>query len=323
MTMRAAVYDRYGPPDVVRVRQIARPSPGKGDLLVRVRAATVSAGDWRLRTMDVPSGFKTISRLMFGVFKPRNGILGSDMAGEVAEVGTEATGFRPGDTVFASAMRTHAEFATVKADGAVVKAPAGVSMETAAALPFGGGTALIFLRDKAKVKAGDKVLVVGASGSVGSAAVQLAKHFGAEVTGVCSAQNADMVRSIGADHVIDYRSEDFTKNGRRYDIIVDTAGTASYPRAAGSLAKGGRLVQVVGGIGAMMGTPAAAKKAGHTTIAGVATPTKEHLQFLVDLVQAGRFKPLIEKTYVLDDIAVAHARVESKHKKGNLVVTMG
>jgi NADPH:quinone reductase-like Zn-dependent oxidoreductase len=252
--MKAATYSRYGGPEVIVFSEVPKPVPAQGEILVRIHATTVTSADWRARSLIMPRGFGPFARPVFGFSGPRQPILGSEMSGVVESVGAGVTRFSPGDAVVAFpdfSMGCHAEYRTMKADGPVAGKPKGLSFEDAAALFFGGTTALTFLR-KANVRSGDRVLVVGASGAVGSAAVQLARHFGAEVTGVTSAKNAELVRSIGAKRTIDYAREDFATAGQAWDIILDAAGTAPYRRSRTALAAGGRLAIVLGSLGDLL-----------------------------------------------------------------------
>ena len=240
--MKAIVYRRYGPPNVLELTEVAKPMPGVNEVLIKIHAATVTSGDWRARSLEMPPGFGFIGRLVFGIFGPRKPILGSELAGEIAAADNGVTKFKAGDQVFAfsgAGLGCHAEYRTMPEDGAIALKPANVIYEQAAAIPFGGTTALHFLRDKGKIQSGERVLVNGASGAVGSAAVQLAKHFGAAVTGVCSTANLKLVTSIGADKVIDYTNEDFTKNGETYDIILNTNGVVSFSQCEHSLKRAG------------------------------------------------------------------------------------
>ncbi|MBF8247584.1 MAG: NAD(P)-dependent alcohol dehydrogenase, partial [Bacteroidetes bacterium] len=246
--MRAIIYERYGGPDVLELKEVAKPTPKDNEVLIRIHATTVTTGDWRARSLNVPAGFGLMSRLFFGVSRPRQPILGTELAGKIESVGKDVTKFKVGDQVFAfsgAGMGCHAEYKCMPQDGPVALKPANLTYDEAAALSFGGTTALNFFR-RGKLQRGEKVLINGASGGVGTAAVQLAKHFGADVTGVCSTANVELVRSLGASHVIDYTKEDFTKNGEAYDVIVDTVGTAPFSRSKGSLKEKGRLLLVLG-----------------------------------------------------------------------------
>ena len=323
--MKAAVHTKYGPPDVVSIQDVASPTPGDHDVLIKVYATTVSSGDWRARSLEMPAGMGWIGRLVFGITGPRNQILGTELAGVIEAVGEQVTKFAAGDAVIAypgGKMRGHAEYIVLPQDAAIAPKPANLSFEAAAAVAFGGDTALDFLRDKGGIEPGETVLVVGASGCTGSAAVQLAKYFGAHVTGICSAANLELVASLGADVVIDYSREDFTKNGRQYDIIVDTTATAPWARVRNSLTPSGRLLVISGSLGDMLRAVFVSRKNGRKLAVGVANGSAENLRFLVDLVEAGHFKPLIERSYPLDQIAAAHAHVDTGRKKGSVVISV-
>jgi NADPH:quinone reductase-like Zn-dependent oxidoreductase len=322
--MKAAIYQRYGSPDVVELKEFPKPAPKDHEVLIRVHATTVTSGDWRARTLNVPKGFGLISRLFFGVTKPRQPILGTELAGEIESVGRAVSAFKVGDQVFAfsgASMGCHAEYRCMPEDGALAPKPASLSYEEAAALSFGGTTALDFLR-RGKIQKGEKLLINGASGGVGTAAVQLAKHFGAEVTAVCSTANLDLVRSIGADRVIDYTKEDFTQNGETYDMIMDTTGTAPFSRSRGSLKEGGRLLLVLATLRDMLEIPWTSLTSGKKVISGPASERKEDLRFLARLAVSREFKPVIDRRYPFERIVDAHRYVESGHKRGNVVVTL-
>jgi NADPH:quinone reductase-like Zn-dependent oxidoreductase len=322
--MKAAVYHKYGPPDVVAIEEVETPTPGDNDVLVKVRATTVTTGDARMRAFRMPRGFGLPGRLGLGILAPRNTVLGMDFAGDVAAVGRNVTTFKVGDAVFGAAGRCHAEFVVVRHTASIALKPAVISYDEAAAAPFGGVTALVFLNDWAGVRPGDSVLVIGASGAVGSAAVQIARDAGAEVTGVCSAANADLVRSLGARATIDYAREDFTQNGATYDIIMDTVRATSFARAQGALKAGGRYLALVTSLSELLFLPAWTKMTGtKRAIAGVAVANGEKIRALAQLLETGRFKPVIGARYPLERIAEAHAAVDSGHKRGNLVVTLG
>lgn len=324
--MKAIIATGYGSPDVLQLQEVEKPEPKDNEVLIKVHATAVNSGDWRIRSLDVPTGFGIFVRLAFGFSRPRQPILGVVLAGTVEAAGKDVTAFRAGDEVFAmdgAKMGCHAEYKVMPEDGAIAFKPANLSFEEAAAIPFGGTTALDYLREKAKVKRGDKVLINGASGAVGIAAVQLAKYFGAEVTGVCSTANVDFVKSFGADKVIDYKKEDFTQNGETYDIIMDTVGNAPFSRSGNSLKEGGRLLAVVADMPEMIKAPWVALTSGKKVIAGTAQERAEDLRFLAELAEAGRFKPAIGHRYRFEDMAEAHRQVDTGHKRGNVVVTVG
>jgi NADPH:quinone reductase-like Zn-dependent oxidoreductase len=321
--MRAVVYENYGPPEVLRFREVDKPRPKDREILIRNHATTVTSGDWRLRSLTVPAGFGPIIRLAVGVSKPRQPILGSELCGLVVSVGGSVTRFHPGDLVFAfpdTALGCHAEYVCIPEDGAVARKPATLSDAEAAALCFGGTTALAFLR-RAQLSRGERVLIHGASGAVGTAAVQLARHFGAEVTAVCSGRNGELVRSLGASHVIDYTRHDFTTNGERYDVILDTVGTAPFARSKGSLKQGGRLGLIVAGLAQMLQAPWLSLTSGKTVLAAPVTSKPQDLHFLADLAEAGAYKPVIDRCYPFEQIVEAHRYVDSGHKRGNVVIT--
>jgi NADPH:quinone reductase-like Zn-dependent oxidoreductase len=322
--VKAAVYERYGPPEVVELKEVEKPSPKNDEVSIKVHATTVTSGDWRVRSLELPPGFGFMGRLAFGISKPRQPILGTELAGEIESVGRNVKTFHAGEQVIAftgARMGCHAEYVCVREDRAIVPKPAKLGYEEAAALSFGGTTALHFFR-RAKLSRGERVLVNGASGGVGTAAIQLAKHFGADVTGVCSASNLELVRSLGASHVIDYTSEDFTTNGETYDVIVDTAGTAPFSRCGSSLKAGGRLLQVLGGLGDLLAAPWVSLTSNKKVIAGPAPERVEDLRYLVKLAETGELKPVIDRVYPFSQIVEAHRRVDSGRKRGNVVVTL-
>ena len=319
--MKAAMVLRYGPPDVVRIVDIPQPVPGPDDILVRVRAATVSSADMRLRSARFPRGMAMMGRLAIGLTGPRRPVLGTDLAGQVVAVGAAVTGWQVGDAVVAfmgGALGGHAEYRVLGPKTARVAKPERLDWAQAAALSFGGTTALYFLRDRAAVRAGERVLIVGASGAVGLAAVQLALGWGALVTGVCSAANAALVTGMGAE-VIDYAVADWARAGRRWDVVVDTTGTVGVAQARGSLVPGGRLCLVAADLPQMLGGPLAR---GIRVITGVAPERAEDLATLAALAQAGTFRPHVSARFALAQIAAAHALVDSGHKIGNVVVEM-
>ena len=322
--MKAVVYKKYGPPEVLQLTEVEKPTPGHNEVLIKTYATTVTSADWRVRSLNVPVGFGFISRLFFGVARPRQPILGMEIAGEIESVGKDVSQFKVGDRVFAlsdTSMGCYAEYKCMPADGAVALKPPNLTYDEAAALPFGGTTALDFFR-RGKLRSGESVLVNGASGAVGTAAVQLARYFGADVAGVCSSANVEWVRSLGASHVIDYTKEDFTQNGETYDVIVDTAGTAPYSRSKASLKAGGRLLMVLGGLPDMLQVPWVSMTSSKKVIAGPAAGRPEDLRFLAGLAETGAFKPVIDRRYRFEQIAEAHRYVDTGRKKGNVIITL-
>jgi NADPH:quinone reductase-like Zn-dependent oxidoreductase len=316
--MKAAVCERYGRPEVVRIKEVPTPVPARGEVLVRAAASTVNSGDARLRAMRVPRGLGLPVRLTSGITKPRQPIFGFDVAGRVEAVGDDVTGFQPGDRVVASRgfdLRCHAELVAVDEHGAIAKIPEELGDDAAVSLCFGGGTALAFFR-LGKLAAGETVLVNGASGAVGTMAVQLAKHLGAEVTAVCSAANADLVGGLGADHVIDYAAEDFTGGGRRYDVIMDNHGNAPYSRVKGSLAPGGRFLMVIGDLWPMI-----AAKGRRAVVSGSPAFDADDYRTLLSLAARGELKPVIDSVRPFEQIVEAHRRVDGGHKVGSVVLT--
>ncbi len=322
--MKAIVYERYGPPEVLRLQEVPGPTPGDGEVLIEVRATTATSGDARLRAMNVPAGFGLMGRLALGVFAPRRRILGMELAGVIVATGRKVTRWQVGTAVFAmtgGSMGAYAELRALPEDGAIVEKPANLTFEEAAALSFGGHTALDFFR-RGKLAKGERLLVNGASGAVGTAAVQLAKHLGAHVTAVCSAANLQLVRSLGADAVIDYRQDDFATSGERYDLIMDTAGTAPFARSKGSLKPGGRLLLVLAGLPDILGALLASAVTDKKVVAGPAGERVEDLRLLADLAEQGKYRPIIDRVFPLERMAEAHALVDSGHKRGNVVVSV-
>jgi NADPH:quinone reductase-like Zn-dependent oxidoreductase len=306
---------------VIEMTEVARPVPAPGEIVVRVGAAGVTTADWRLRAAAFPGVVSQVAgRLMFGLVRPRRTVLGSDFAGTVVETGTGVTAFAPGDRVFGfSGGGAHAEYVKIRADGAVLETPAGLSDAEAAALPFGGLAAQEFLERFAKVRAGERALIVGASGGVGVHAVQIAKALGADVTAVASGQRADLVRSLGADAFIDYRERDPRGLDGPFDVIFDTVGALAYPDAAGMLARGGRFVPLNFGL-ADAGHIRRARRNGHQVILRVNGDSKEGLRRLAHLVEQGLLRPVIDRVYPFAAIRDAYAHVESRSRKGAVIL---
>lgn len=322
--MRAAVYRSFGGPEVVRVEELPNPVPGAGEVLVRVQASTVSVGDYRMRTRDLPKGLEFFGPLTIGIFSPRKKILGMDFAGIVEAVGEGVTRFKPGDEVVGlTGMKFggHAEYVTLKDTEAMVLKPEGWSFENAVALVFGGHTVAECIR-QCPIKPGDEVLVNGASGAVGTSAVQVAKHFGAVVTAVTSAGNAELVHSLGADHVIDYKTEDFTQNGKQYDVIFECVGNAPFERVEHSLKPGGALLLVIVDLKGMLGAGKNSRKSGKRVIPINFKPRPEDVAFEIDLATKGAVRPVIDKTFALDQVVEAHRHVDTGRKRGSVVLRL-
>ncbi len=315
--MKAAVYTKYGSPEVVQLMEVEQPTPKENEILIRIRATAVNSGDVRMRKAD-----PFAVRFIFGLLKPRKTILGTVYSGVIEQIGKQVTQFKVGDVVFGHTdmnFGAHAQYIAVPENSSVALKPLSVAHTQAAVIPFGGVTALHFLK-KAGIKPNQKVLVVGASGAVGSAAVQLAKASGAIVTGVCSTANMDLVTSIGADKVIDYTKEDFTQNGEVYDVIMDTVNTISVSRSLKSLSKNGIMILSAAGMTEMMQGKWISATSNRQVLMGVIAHSKADIVFLKQLIDAGKYKAVIDKTYSLSQIADAHAYVEQGHKKGNVAV---
>ena len=322
--MKAIVCQQYGSPDVLQLKEVNTPRPRSDELLIKIRATTVTSADCRVRALRVPLGFGLVSRMVFGFSGPRQLVLGTEFAGEVAEVGKRVGRFKVGDQVFGmtgARMGCHAQYTCLHERSPLALKPPNLTCEEVSALSFGGTTALDFFR-RGQLRKGDRILINGASGSVGTAAVQLAHHFGAEVTGVCSAANADMVRSLGAKHVIDYTQEDFTHSGKTYDLILDAVGTAPHARSKAALSKHGRLLLLVADLPAMLCIPWVSLTSHHKLIAGPASERVEDLRLLAELVEAGQFQPVVDRVYPFEQTAQAHRYVDTGRKKGNVAISV-
>lgn len=323
--MLAYSYTKYGSPEVIAQVTVATPTPKPTEVLVRIYATTVSAGDWRARSLKMPKGLGLMGRLVFGFTGPRKPILGTEFSGVIEAVGADVTRFQPGDAVIGfpgASFGAHAEFITMPAEGKLVAKPENITFEEAAAIPFGATTAYDFLVNKAKLQRGETVLINGASGSVGSACVQIAKHLGAHVTAVCSGGNAEMVRSLGADRVIDYRTQDVIETNTQYDMVVDTVGTLPWVRAKHAIRNGGKMVLVAGKTSDMFLGVLKARLAGKKMVGGVASEHRDILEAVVKLAALGVLQPVIDRSYTFDDMKAAHVHVDTGHKKGNVVVTV-
>jgi NADPH:quinone reductase-like Zn-dependent oxidoreductase len=317
--MKAIVYEKFGPPEVLHLQEVEKPTPKVNEALIKIYATTVVKEDPDMRASPGFNGF----------LKPRHPILGQELAGEIESIGRDVTRFKPGDQVFGFDMfGAYAEYKCMPENGALAIKPVNLSYEEAASVPNGALTALPFLRDKANIQAGQTVLIYGASGSVGSAAVQLARYYGAQVTGVCSTGNLEWVKALGAGHVIDHTREDFTLNGKTYDIIFETVGKRSFSECQGSLTDAGIYLTTVPTPIVMLQALWPARSGGKTakfTAAGLrpARAKTRDLVFLTGLIEAGKLKAVIDRCYPLEQIAEAHRYVEQGHKKGNVVITVG
>jgi NADPH:quinone reductase-like Zn-dependent oxidoreductase len=323
-SMKAAVYRRFGGPEVVEIQDVARPVPAADEILIQVRATTVSAADYRSRSRDVPAGLLIPSSLVLGIFRPRRPVLGMDAAGVVAAVGENVDRFAPGDEVLAmlgSRFGGHAEYAILKSTDAIAVKPATMSFTDAASLIFGGITARCYLKQVA-VGPRTTVLVNGASGAVGTAVVQLAKAAGAHVTGVSSKVNEPFVASLGADRTIDYGTTDFAQDGSSYDVIVDCVGNAPVSRVLTSLNPGGAILLVAGDLRSIISAPGQARRHGITVITGPGPYLSEDLDAVVQLAARGAFVPTIDRTFPFDQIGAAHRFVDSGRKRGSVVVSL-
>lgn len=322
--MQAVTCRHYGPPRVLKIEEIAPPIPRADELLVRVRASSVTSGDVRMRAFSGAGIFWLPMRLLFGVLRPRNLVPGMEFAGTVAAVGSSTTGFRVGDAVFGMKIGgANAELLAVRAAAAIAAKPDGLGFEEAAVVPFGALSALTFLRDFVQIKPGQKILIHGASGAVGVFAVQLAKHFGAHVTGVCSAANLELVTALGADRVIDYNQCDFTRGPEVYDAILDTVGGTSFSRSKRVLAPHGRHVFVVQSLTQLLQALWTSMRPGKRVIVGFSRgDSREDLLLIKQLIDAGRIRPVIDRAYRLQDIADAHRHVDTGRKRGGVVLSV-
>jgi NADPH:quinone reductase-like Zn-dependent oxidoreductase len=326
--MKAIVWTKYGPPDGLQLKEVAKPTPRDKEVLIRIYATTVTAGDCELRSLRFPLWLRLPIRIYVGLRRPgRITILGQELAGEIEAVGKDVTRLRKGDQIFAWTgfkLGAYAEYTCLPEDRVLALKPSTMTYEQAAALPVGGSEAVHFLR-KGTIQSGQKVLIHGAGGSIGTFAVQLARYFGAEVTAVDSTGKLDMLRSIGADHVIDYTQEDFTRSGETYDVIFDVVGKSSFSRSVRALTPNGRY---------LLGNPRLSQKVrGRWTsrrsskqvipyTARAANEITEDVQFLIELIEAGKIQSVIDRCYPLEQTAEAHRYVDTGHKKGNVVITV-
>jgi len=327
--MKAIMWAKYGPPEVLQLQEVEKPTPKAGEVLIRIYATTVTAGDCEMRSLQLPLGYQLMLRLGFGFRRPRNKIPGTEVAGEIEAVGKDVRSFNEGDQVFGSAgmgFGANAEYICLpekpgEMEGGVAIKPVNMTYEEAATVPFGGRDALHFLR-KGNIQSGQKILINGAGGSIGTFATQLAKYYGAEVTAIDSTGKLDMLRSLGADHVIDYTQEDFTKNGEVYDVIFDVIGKISFSRSAGSIKHNGTYL-LANPVSQMFQALWTRMRSSNKVVMETASGTIADLIFLKELIEAGKIRTVIDRSYPLEQIAEAHRYVEKGGKLGNVVITVG
>ncbi len=324
--MKAIVHTKYGPPDELQLLEVEKPVPGDNEVLIKIHATTVTTTDCNARNFTfVPQSFMFFARIMFGFKKPRIKILGIDLAGEIEAIGKDVKLFKAGDQVFGSPgtkFGGHAEYVCVPENGALAIKPADLSWEKAAAISLAGNTALFFIRDLAKIQAGQKILIHGASGAIGTYAVQLAKYYGAVVTGVCSATNAEMVKSLGAEKVIDYTIEDFTKSDEKYDFVFNVVGKTTFSQCKGILKPKGIYLDNMMEVKDFLKVLWTSIVGGKKIKGGVSTERAENLKFFIELIESGKLKPVIDRSFPIEKTAEAFQYVEQGHKKGNVIITM-
>lgn len=320
--MKAAIYEQYGPPEVIEIKEMVKPIPKHDEVLIRIHSTTATPPDCLMR-----SGSSPVGRVLLGIAKPgkKYQTPGIEFSGEIEAIGKEVRRFKPGDQVYGFrgfGTGACAEYKCMPEKGSLAIKPANLTYAEAAAVVDGATTALFFLKDKAGIQPGEKVLINGASGSMGTMAVQLAKHFGAEVTGVCSSSKMDLVKSLGADQVIDYTQEDFTQNGKTYDIIFDVSSQSSFSRCKNSLKPNGRYLVTNMGLAPIIQTFWTKLTGGKKVIFALSIEKNDALVFLKGLIEAGKLKPVIDRSYPLEQTAEAHRYVEAGHKRGSVVINV-
>jgi NADPH:quinone reductase-like Zn-dependent oxidoreductase len=324
--MKAIVHTKYGPPDELQLLEVGKPVPGDNEVLIKIHATTVTTTDCNARNFTfVPKSFMFFAKIIFGFKKPKINILGIDLAGEIEATGKNVKLFKEGDKVFGSPgtkFGGHAEYCCVPENGALAIKPSGLRWEEAAAISLAGNTALFYIRDLAKIQAGQKILIHGASGAIGTYAVQLARYYGAVVTGVCSATNAEMVKSLGADKVIDYNKEDFSKGEERYDFVFNVVGKTTFEQCKGILKEKGIYLENMAELKDFLKMAWTSITGGKRIKAGVSTDRAENLEFFIKLIESGKLRPVIDRIFPLEKAAEAFRYVEQGHKKGNVVISL-
>lgn len=325
--MKAIVYDTYGGPGVLNLADVPTPKPRKNEILIKVMATSATTADWRIRSLSIPYGFKFIARLVFGFNKPRKKILGTELSGIVVSLGEKVTKFKTGEKVIAQLgadMGAYAEYCCLDERKVIVKMPESLSFEEAATVSFGFTTAWAYLVDKAKLGAGQSILIHGASGSVGTAAIQIAKYLGAHVTAVSSGKNSELVTSLGADIFIDYTVSDFTKNQNQYNCVLDCFGNLKFAEIDNSLTKNGTFIIVSGELPQLLKAPfvnlSQSMRQGRKIIAAPIADNLHTLQTVADLFAAKKLVPVIDQVFSMDEIRAAHAYIEKRHRKGNVAI---
>ena len=324
--MKAIVHTKYGPADELQLKEVEKPVPKEDEVLIKIHATTITTTDCNVRNLTfLPRYLWLPMRLQFGLREPNTNILGIELAGEIEAVGKDVKRFQTGQQVYGTpepALGAHAEYICIPEDGVLAEKPANMTYEEAATVTLAGHTALYFIRDQANVQPGQKVLINGASGGVGTFAVQLAKYYGAEVTGVCSTRNVELVKTLGADHVIDYTREDFTQSGETYDVIFDAVSKSSFLRCRGSLKKGGLYLATLPKLAVLLHMVWTSKFGDKKVKNGSREATVEDLHFFKELIEAGKLRTVIDRRYPLEQTAEAFRYVEKGHKKGNVVITV-
>lgn len=321
--MKAIIYENYGGPEVLKLSEVPTPIPSNNEILIRTIATSATTADWRLRSLSMPYGFKFIARLIFGFNTPRQKILGTELSGIVVGIGKNVCKFKIGDKVIAQVgakMGAYAEFHCLHENKVIVNKPDCLSFIEAATISFGFTTAWSYLVIKGKVQAGQSVLIHGASGSIGSAAIQIAKYLGAQVTAVSSRQNSELVRSLGADFVIDYNAIDFTKNGIQYDYILDSVGNLSFAQIENSLTEQGKFLLVSGDLPQLLKAPFVNFRNSKKIIAAPIPENLLTLQIITNLFAEKKFVPVLDQVFSMDEISKAHAYVDKRHRKGNIAI---